>query len=70
MKIVHIVEIIESERGWGQNVDETIYFASKEKAEAYCNKYNARNTATTAPDWYMVALYKGKESIPEDKEIR
>jgi len=53
------VDIIESERGWGQRVDETLYFDNEAEAREYCRQFNARNTAAVAPDWYMRADYVG-----------
>ena len=53
------VDIIESERGWGSKVDETKYFDNEIEAKAFVDKYNAQNTADTAPDWYMYASYHG-----------
>lgn len=55
----YLVDIIESERGWGQKVDETLEFDSKEEAIEYCKKYNSKNTEERAPDWYMYASYRG-----------
>jgi hypothetical protein len=51
------VEIIESERGWGQRVDEVMTFDTKEQAEKFCRDYNSlHNTPMdAAPDWYMYA---------------
>lgn len=49
------VDIIESERGWGQKIDETICFTTAKEADAFVTKYNKQNTGTTVPDWYMVA---------------
>ena len=37
------VEIIESERGWGQTVDEVKKFDTYQKAVKFINKYNASN---------------------------
>jgi hypothetical protein len=55
------VDIIESERGWGSKIDETIYFDNGAEAKEYARAYNAKyNTATTVPDWYMRAEYVGK----------
>lgn len=54
------VDLIEYERGWGSKIDETLYFDNEEEAREYVNKFNARNTATTVPDWYMVADYRGR----------
>jgi len=53
------VDLIEYERGWGSKIDETIYFDNEEEARKYCEDFNAKNTATTVPDWYMIADYRG-----------
>jgi hypothetical protein len=54
------VNIIESERGWGSKIDETLYFDNEEEARQYAIDYNNKyNTATEVPDWYMVAEYAG-----------
>lgn len=54
------VLIIESERGWGQKIDEVKEFTSREKAEAFVKKYNQPNIDVwnkthEVPDWYMMA---------------
>jgi len=55
------VDIIESERGWGSKIDETIYFDNEQEARSYVKTYNdTYNTATEVPDWYMRADYVGK----------
>jgi len=55
MKAKYKVTIIESERGWGQRIDEEKLFDTKAEADAFVKKFNAQNTATEVPDWYMVA---------------
>jgi hypothetical protein len=57
--IAHRVDIIESERGWGQKLDETLYFDNEPEAREYVRKYNSQNTAKETPDWYMYAEYVG-----------
>ena len=55
------VDIIESERGWGQKIDETKYFDNEAEAREWARAYNAKyNTATQVPDWYMRAEYVGR----------
>ena len=54
------VDLIEYERGWGSKIDETLYFDNEEEAREYVKTFNARNTATTVPDWYMIAEYRGR----------
>ena len=53
------VDLIEYERGWGSKIDETLYFDNEEEAREYCKEFNSKNTATTVPDWYMIADYRG-----------
>lgn len=53
------VDLIEYERGWGSKIDETLYFDNEEEAREYCKEFNAKNTETQAPDWYMIADYRG-----------
>ncbi len=61
LKSVYRVDIIESERGWGQKIDETIYFDNEAEARQYATAYNMKyNTASQVPDWYMRAEYCGK----------
>ena len=55
------VDLIESARGWGSKIDEVLYFDNEEEAREYARAFNARNTAATAPDWYMRADYRGRE---------
>lgn len=64
------VQIIESEAGWGQKVDETLYFDSTEEAEKYVKDYNDKhNTAKRTPDWYMVAVLGSIVEVPEKPKI-
>ena len=71
MKKVWAVDIIESERGWGQKVDETLYFHKKEDAQKYMEDYNKEyNNLPYVPDWYMTAWYPRCMEIPDTDEIR
>ena len=55
------VDIIESERGWGSKIDETIYFDNEQEARQYVIDYNLKwNNKDYVPDWYMVAEYRGE----------
>jgi hypothetical protein len=49
------VDVWEYERGWGSKVDFRVYFRELANADAYVAKFNSRNTASSAPDWYMQA---------------
>lgn len=59
------VEIIESERGWGQKIDEVKEFPTPEEAEAFCREYNRKHNPPreTVPDWYMYARLAGDNSM-------
>ena len=49
------VYIIESERGWGQKVDEVREFQTLAEAKEFVTKFNSKNTEENVPDWYMYA---------------
>ena len=49
------VEIIESERGWGQKVEEVKFFDNQQEAEAFVQEFNSTNIEDHVPDWYMNA---------------
>lgn len=49
------VDIIESERGWGQRIDETQYFDTLAEAQQFVKRYNASNNLPQVPAWYMYA---------------
>ena len=60
-KDAYKVVIIESERGWGQKIDETIYYDNEAEAKKFVADYNRKhNPPGPAPDWYMIAEYVGK----------
>lgn len=50
-----MVDIIESERNWGQRVDERKEFHDLEKAKKFVKEFNSENKEDTVPDWYMYA---------------
>lgn len=60
VKNMHVVEIMEMDRFSYPKVDDKKLFTTKDEAIAFCNEYNSKNTEAVAPDWYMVATYKGK----------
>lgn len=49
------VEIIESEAGWGQKIDEVREFPTLEEAQDFITSYNSENVSQTVPEWYMYA---------------
>lgn len=53
---IWVVEIYEYERGWGRTLIDTNKFTSYQVAVAFQKKFNSKNTAPVAPDWYMVAM--------------
>ncbi len=61
----YVVRYRDSERGWGS---ETWFrgFDSENEAKEAVRDTNARNTASTAPDYYIQAYYEGfMKTIPE-----
>jgi len=56
------VQIIESEAGWGQRVDEVKTFPTREAAEKWAREYNRKHNPPkdTTPDWYMYARVEGQ----------
>lgn len=48
------VTLLESERGWGQNIW-TEDFDTMEEAQRRIWSVNAENTSDTAPDYYVMA---------------
>jgi hypothetical protein len=57
------VYIIESEAGWGQKVEETLEFPTREEAEKYCREYNNKHNPPrdATPGWYMYARLEGQD---------
>lgn len=54
-----LVEIIESEKGWGQKVDEVKEFQTLPDAVKFIDEYNnSYNAEESVPDWYMYARLK------------
>lgn len=55
------VLIIESEKGWGQKVDEIKEFPTRKEAETFCMEYNSKYNpiGIPTPDWYMFAKIEG-----------
>lgn len=54
------VQIIESEKYWGQKVDEEIYFDNEPAARAFVKIFNSNNNLDYVPDYYERAEYCGK----------
>ena len=59
LKTAYRVDIIESERGWGSKIDETIYFDNEAEARRFVESYN-QDLPEHVPDWYMMARYEGR----------
>lgn len=64
------VTIIESERGWGQRVDEVKEFETYENAKKFQIKFNAVNNEDHVPDWYMLAYDPVFDSTEIDKKLK
>lgn len=51
------VDMLESELGWGQKIDDTYYFLSHEDACEYVRRYNKEfNSRDVTPSWYIMAM--------------
>lgn len=55
MRIVVKVPVIESEKNWGSKVDDYMLCLSKEDADNFRIKFNAKNDKPEPPSWYMYA---------------
>lgn len=49
------VELWESERGWGQRLDEVREFDDAQKALDFYREFNTENDKDEVPAWYMFA---------------
>ena len=55
MTVKFRVEIIESERGWGQKVDEVKLCDDAQEAIDWVKEFNSKNNEDEVPAWYMFA---------------
>ena len=49
------VNVIESERGWGQKVEDIKFFDDEQTAKDFVKDFNKDNNLSYVPDWYMYA---------------
>jgi len=47
------IAVVESEAGWGRKIDDWMVCLTVEDAMLYEKEFNSKNTADSAPDWYM-----------------
>lgn len=59
------VDVIESERGWGQKIDSTKFFKTEPEAVKWVKEYNAENNLPYVPNWYMYATTPLKVMVDE-----
>lgn len=69
MRKLYQVNIIESERGWGQKVDTTFYFSDEVIAKEFIELYNAANDLLNTPDIYWRADWPSVIEIPDEDGI-
>lgn len=55
MNVKYCVDVWESERGWGRNLIESLFFDTKDAAVKYANDVNSKNTEDVVPDYYIYA---------------
>lgn len=65
-EVKYTAVIIESERGWGQKVDEVKEFDTPKERDDFVREYNSKLPNGPAPDWYMMA--EAGEDIIKDPE--
>jgi hypothetical protein len=70
-----VVPIIESEKGWGQKVDDHIYFRDGDKAHEYKRDYNQKHLGKEArtPDIYWFAetpYHIDADKLPKDVKFQ
>lgn len=53
------VDVIESERGWGQRLEDVKFFDTEIEAKDYIDEFNKDNNLDYVPDWYMYAKFYG-----------
>lgn len=63
MPIAIKVPVWESERGWGQKLDDYMVCISIDEAKTFIKEFNAKNNEPSVPDYYMWAK---DELIPMD----
>ena len=64
MPLATKVAVLEFERGWGSKIDDYLICLTNEDAQEFISVFNSANTASTVPDWYMVA-----STTPESIEL-
>lgn len=52
------IAVYEYERGWGSKLDDYMVCLSVEDAQNFATEFNAGNTESPVPDWYMCAQGK------------
>ena len=65
-EVKYTAVIIESERGWGQKIDEVKEFDTEKQRDDFIVEFNGHNPDGPAPDWYMRAE-KGRDRMYEVK---
>jgi hypothetical protein len=54
-EVIYTATVWESERGWGQSLDETREFDTEKERDDFIKEFNSKNNEPTTPDWYMFA---------------
>ena len=56
-EVKYTAVVIESERGWGQRIDEIKEFDTPAERDAFIVDFNKNNNLPQTPDWYMVSRF-------------
>lgn len=62
------VEVWESERGWGRSLLNTYLYDTQENAMEKHQEVNSKNTAPTAPDYYIYAEFPYEKFVEAGKD--
>jgi len=60
------VQILESERGWGQNILGHYYFKTSDEMQNFIREYNKDMVHDHVPDYYIIAREDGYADVPEE----
>ena len=62
------VDLIESERGYGKKLFDTIWFIEESNALKYIKEYNSKNNLRTVPSYYTFAEFYGLAEVEMNLE--
>ncbi len=65
------VPVIESEKGWGNKIDDYMICLTTEDATVFKDAFNAKNDPSKpTPDWYMMAMSEFSIMYLNDEQLK